>query len=203
MHEVFGYQGHLINTLLTRHVLGKPRPSFHQLPPGNVHFGKSTVNAEPNIIKELVEGNFAMMCERRAPEVWPPPRRIPGDDGRVHGAKSARPGGSRELFHILAYGYGRVMGEGKEHSYAPVHGAAKVGGLPKPRHTRGSELKLAVVQGTYVAPRPGSARPSSARGGGGGGGGGGSGGSVQGGGGSGGGGGGGGSFTARPMSARP
>ena len=196
MHEVFGYQGHLINTLLTRHVLGKPRPSFHQLPPGNVHFGKSTVNAEPNIIKELVEGNFAMMCERRAPEVWPPPRRIPGDDGRVHGAKSARPGGSRELFHILAYGYGRVMGEGKEHSYAPVHGAAKVGGLPKPRHTRGSELKLAVTQGTYT-PRPGSARPTSAR-------------SHAGSGSEGGGGGGGGGSTARsgggimarPMSAR-
>ena len=163
VHEVFGYQGHLINTLLTRHVLGKPRPSFHQLPPGNVHFGKSTVNQEPNIIKELVEGNFAMMCERRPPAVWPPPRLGgPGDDGKVHGAKSARPAGARELFKILEYGYGPIMGEGKEHSYAPVHGMKRQGGIPKPRHTRGSELKLAVTMGTFT-PRPGSARPGSAR----------------------------------------
>ena len=143
-------------------MLGKPKPSFHQLPPGNINFGKSTVNAEPNIIRELVEGNFAMMCERRPPAVWPPPRRIPGDDGKVHGAKSARPAGSRELFTILAYGYGRVMGEGVEHQYAPVHGAKKQGGLPKPRHTRGSQLQLAVTNGSYSA-RPGSARPNSAR----------------------------------------
>jgi len=179
MHEVFGYQGHMLNTLLTRHVLGKPRPSFHQLPPGNVHFGKSTVNSEPNIIKELVEGNFAMMCERRPPAVWPPPRRIPGDDGKVHGAKSARPAGSRELFTILAYGYGRIMGEGKEHSY--VETKKRPHGMPKPRHTRGSELMLALKAGTYV--RPGSARPGSART------------ATE--------GGGGGATSARPMSARP
>jgi hypothetical protein len=190
-HEVFGYQGHKINTLLTRHVLGKPRPSFHQLPPGNVHFGKPTVNQEPNIIRDLVEGGFAKECERRPPAQWPPPRRAPGDDGRVHGAASKlnMEEKSKELFALLSYGFGRTMGEGKEHSYAPAHLGNKPAGVPLPRHTRGSALQLAVTRGLYVHPREATSRPGSAR--------------ASLGGSSGGGGGGGGGQTSRPQSARP
>ena len=166
VNEVFGYQGQKLNLLLTRHVLGKARPSFHLLPPGSMSFGKPTVNPEPGIIRDLVEGGFAMECERRPPSVYPPPRRLPGDDGHVHGAKSNRPAGTKELFALLSYEYGRIMGEGKEHSYAPIEGK-KIklnGGLPKPRHTRGSFLQLSVTNGTFNPP-PGTSksRPASAR----------------------------------------
>ncbi len=50
-----------------------------------------------------------------------------------------------------------------EHSY--VETKPRPNGMPKPRHTRGSELMLAVKAGTYVRPSTASARsgPASAR----------------------------------------
>jgi hypothetical protein len=153
-----GFQGQKLNVLLTRHVLSKPRMGYHRLPPPTVPFGNATVGMSGLDIKDLVEGNFAKAAERTPhPGVWPPRR--PGsaaDDGRVHGAGPAR--GRDEVGMLMSYGYGRVMGEGREHNYAPVENTRQPGRLPIPRPTMASTAKAAAVVAASAPSRPTSAR---------------------------------------------
>ncbi len=152
-----GFQGHKLNILLTRHTLSKPRLGYHKMPPGDILFGNSTKNSGDNI-KDLVEGNFSKPAEKRPIAVWPPARPgSAGDDGRRHGSTTAA--NRDDVQKLVTYGYGRIMGEGREHNYAPAQNKKMAGKLPVPRATLSSTLKAQAA----LAPLHAPARPRSAK----------------------------------------
>lgn len=134
---------------------------YHKLPPGNVLFGNSTKQTGLNI-KDLVEGNFAKPAEKQAlPKNWPPRKPgLAGDDGAVHGDSSTFKK-KDDLWMLMTYGYGPIMGKGVEHNYAPAENTKRHHGLPVPRNTLSSTLKAQVAVNGIESVRP--PRPSSAK----------------------------------------
>lgn len=163
--QVCGFQGQRLNVLLTRHLLSKPRGGYHFLPPGAQEGlvalgGASTTRASQPQVKDLVEHNFSKPCEKQAvPSVWPPRKAEgkPGDDGGVYGSQTSRYQ-QDEVKMLVQYGYGRIMGQGKETDYAPACNIKAAGVLPAPRPTKSSELKAQTTFLKTIPQRPASAK---------------------------------------------
>ena len=125
---------------------------YHKLPPGDILYGDNSAyrNKDNLTIKDLVEGNYAKPAEKRPPPVWPPRR--PGsaaDDGKRHG-DSSTDRKHDDLWMLMSYGYGPVMGKGIEHNYAPTENTKKHGKIPVPRPTLSSTLKAETVKQVYT-----------------------------------------------------
>jgi hypothetical protein len=100
-----------------------------------------------------------LRAEKRATVQWPPRKSgAAGDDGHRHGSQSDK---NRDDFTMLmSYGYGRTMGQGSEHAYAPVEGKRPPGRIPIPRGTIASTLQ---AEASQAAARGSPRRPQSAK----------------------------------------